>query len=391
VLFRSVCAVLCEGTKDVDDMMIDDDAELNYSSRSQRSSLPDDPEREPQPKESPTRACLSDLKAELDGEPWESSQQVHIPDLAQLPCEAEAEVTDVAEQEDENQPAVGQLPPTLPTLEEEAASGGKTEFSNSEFQVDIDTPPAVALPTPTLEEVAAVRSEGKDVDKAMIHDLEDDACGIGEGSELISPVNGSVSMTGTSFVEEEGDVYIDGEETFSPAALSSSSKSSPSGDESPFDPSCHPRPGQEGMPRQQTLLQMFEDCELRRETRIIVPEGLGKNRKVTFVFENTRLEVALPEGYQVGQEVPILVPKRPPLEKNVAQAHCRGHPGFPDKHTIMEPLRHSSRADKTCKLGDPEFVQRYEMYKHLRGKSMHPLLPFTPEEDLASKSPDATP
>merc|ERR1712048_725618 len=102
---------------------------------------------------------------------------------------------------------------------------------------------------------------------------------------------------------------------------------------------------------------------------------------VSFMYENKKHDVHIPEGYAVGQEVPILVPKRPPLERNPAQAWCRGHSGFLDRMNIIEPLKHSSRLSQPCSLDDPEFRQRRYLYSLLHGTNMNPLLPFTPEEE----------
>lgn len=135
------------------------------------------------------------------------------------------------------------------------------------------------------------------------------------------------------------------------------------------------------MPRVDTILHALEQCELQRQVMVVVPEGMGENRMVSFYYENRKHDVVIPEGYEVGQEVPILVPKRPPLERNPASAVCRGHQNFLDRMNIVEPLKHSSRVVGNCSLDDPEFRHRHYLYSLLRGGNMNPLLPFTPEED----------
>jgi len=141
-----------------------------------------------------------------------------------------------------------------------------------------------------------------------------------------------------------------------------------------------PRAGEEGMPRQDTYLHFFESQELQRQVMVVVPEGMAENRLVCFMYENKKHDVVIPEGFEIGQEVPIIVPRRPPLERNQVQAWCRGHHSFPDRASIVEPLRHCSRVVGGCTLEDPEFKHRHYLYGLLRGTSMHPLLPHMPEE-----------
>mmetsp|Transcript_69332 Transcript_69332/g.187407 ORF Transcript_69332/g.187407 Transcript_69332/m.187407 type:complete len:144 (+) Transcript_69332:852-1283(+) len=134
------------------------------------------------------------------------------------------------------------------------------------------------------------------------------------------------------------------------------------------------------MPRPSTLLHHLERGELQRHVMVVVPTGMAESRMVSFVFENRKHDVVIPEGFAPGQEVPILVPKRPPLERSQAQAACRGHAHFPDRLGIVEVLKHGSRLSRTCTLQDPELRHRHQLYSLLRGTSMVPLLPFTPEE-----------
>jgi hypothetical protein len=49
-----------------------------------------------------------------------------------------------------------------------------------------------------------------------------------------------------------------------------------------------PRATEDGMPRSETFLQQIEQCELSKELRIIVPEGMSANRVVSFFYEGRR-------------------------------------------------------------------------------------------------------
>jgi hypothetical protein len=145
------------------------------------------------------------------------------------------------------------------------------------------------------------------------------------------------------------------------------------------------RPGEEGMERGCTMLHAIEQGELRRELYILVPDGIGADRKVTFSFENKSHEVAVPDGYEVGQQVLITLTNRPFLERTAGQALRRGHPQpeFGDRWVIMDNLRHSLRTDAdSSSLSSDEFKNRYNLYMLLRGRCGAPLLPFTIEEDV---------
>jgi hypothetical protein len=143
------------------------------------------------------------------------------------------------------------------------------------------------------------------------------------------------------------------------------------------------RPCEDGMERICTMLHSIEQENLRRELYIQVPSGIGPDRKVTFCFENKSHEVAVPEGYEVGQQVLITLSNRPFLERTAAQALRRGHPQpeFPDRWSIIDNLRHSLRNDaESSHLDADEFRHRYNMYMLLRGRCGTPLLPFTLED-----------
>lgn len=188
----------------------------------------------------------------------------------------------------------------------------------------------------------------------------------------------SSSSQGPSDVEDEGS------EGSSGCLESGSNTGCESEEEDSFCADGVPKPGEEGMPRSNTFLHHLEQCELQRQVMVVVPEGMTENRMVSFVFENRKHDVQIPEGFQIGQEVPILVPKRPPLERTPAQAQCRGHGHFLDRYGILEILKHGSRLSRTCTLQDPEFKHRHHLYSLLRGTSMAPLLPFLPEETPGS-------
>jgi len=145
--------------------------------------------------------------------------------------------------------------------------------------------------------------------------------------------------------------------------------------------SSAPKPGELGMPRENTMLYSIEQSELHRTVMVVVPEGMKESRMVSFLFENKKHDVEIPEGYAVGQEVPIFIPRRPPLERNQAQAWCRGHYNFPDRQYLTEQLKHSSRLGKDCSFDDPEFQHRRNVYGLLRGREMSLMLANWAEED----------
>merc|ERR1711862_731639 len=146
-----------------------------------------------------------------------------------------------------------------------------------------------------------------------------------------------------------------------------------------------PRPGEDGMQRSQALLPQLLQFEMNRELRIIVPEGMdAESRQVSFSFENKQHTVTIPENFDVGMEVPITISKRPALEPNQRILQCRGlGSNTTDRCSIVDSLRHGARPvgnDRDC-LNSQEFKHRQFLYSLLRGNAMHPLLPWTPEED----------
>jgi len=143
------------------------------------------------------------------------------------------------------------------------------------------------------------------------------------------------------------------------------------------------RPGEDGMERGVTMLHAIEQGELKRELYIMVPDGIGADRKVQFTFENKSHEVVVPEGYEVGAQVLVTISNRPFLERTANQGLRRGHcqPEFADRWSIIDNLRHSLRTDSdSSSLGADEFRNRYNLYMLLRGRCGAPLLPFTVEE-----------
>jgi len=193
------------------------------------------------------------------------------------------------------------------------------------------------------------------------------------------------SSVETSTSNESSQISGTDEDTSVTESSSAESSLTTSGElseaDSSFDATGLPRAGEEGMPRQETYLHFLEQNELQRHVMVVVPEGMSENRLVSFMYENKKHDVVIPEGYEIGQEVPIIVPRRPPLERSATQAWCRGHHTFPDRANIVEPLRHCSRVTGGCSLEDPEFKHRHYLYSLLRGTNMHPLLPYMPEED----------
>ncbi|CAE7256203.1 1a [Symbiodinium sp. CCMP2592] len=137
----------------------------------------------------------------------------------------------------------------------------------------------------------------------------------------------------------------------------------------------------QGMPRHETILYHLEQQELHRQVTLIVPEGMDATRRVNFIYEDQEMTVAIPEGYDIGQQVTVQVPtrKRPPLERNSTQAFHRGHQHLPDRQLVMENLRHCCRVTTSISLDHPEYKTRYQLYGMLQGKSMTPMLPEMPE------------
>lgn len=148
---------------------------------------------------------------------------------------------------------------------------------------------------------------------------------------------------------------------------------------------CAPRAGEDGIPRSQALLPQLLQLEMNRELRIVVPEGMDpETRQVSFTFENKQHTVKIPENFEVGMEVPITISKRPALEQNSKILHYRGLPNAHDRSSIVDSLRHGARpvgAESDDCLNSQEFKYRQFLYSLLRGNAMHPLLPWTPEED----------
>lgn len=184
--------------------------------------------------------------------------------------------------------------------------------------------------------------------------------------ELAQP---EADAEGSLAVPEE-DVATNTSQTASPCSTASS-------------PENAPLPGQEGMPRHETILYHLEQQELHRQVTLIVPEGMDETRRVNFVYEEQEMTVAIPQGYNVGQQVTVQVPtkKRPPLERNASQALHRGRQHLPDRHLVMENLRHCCRVTTSISLDHPEYKSRYQLYGMLQGKSMTPMLPEMPEAD----------
>lgn len=143
------------------------------------------------------------------------------------------------------------------------------------------------------------------------------------------------------------------------------------------------RPSENGMDYTSTLLHNLEQQQLSRAIQIMVPEGMGPDREVTFEFENQKHKIAVPEGYLPGAQMQVSISNRPFLERSATQASRRGHNlnEFPERWCIMDSLRHCLRTTKEqSNLVNDEFKARYVLYTQLRGKAGTPLLPFTLEE-----------
>lgn len=208
-----------------------------------------------------------------------------------------------------------------------------------------------------------------------------------EDGEASRPSLASEPMTESADGQETeaGHGQDEDQETLNNSSVNSSAaleREDSSGEDS-FEVRDCPQACQEGMPRVETFLHMLEQAELQKTIVIMVPEGMDESRQVSFQYEGQTMTCAIPEGYEVGQQVSINVPtgKRPPLERNALQAWHRGHHNFPDRHLIMEPLKHCSRITEGVSLNHPEYKQRYAMYTMLQGKSMSPLLPNLAEGD----------
>lgn len=173
-----------------------------------------------------------------------------------------------------------------------------------------------------------------------------------------------------------------------PAGLSSSPGSSPGVRATP----PHPRPGEDGMPRGETLLHKLEMAEYQHQLNIIVPEGVGQDRKVQFCFKGKRHEVILPENASVGSYVPITLTRNPPLPKN-SQTLQRGLYPYGhsiDKSSLIEQLKHGPRVlkDEENNLSHPVFTQRRELYHMLRGRCMDDMLGLVEEGSSESLADD---
>jgi hypothetical protein len=138
------------------------------------------------------------------------------------------------------------------------------------------------------------------------------------------------------------------------------------------------------MNRETTMLYYLEQNELRRDLQIVVPQGMGEDRKVTFQFESKDHEIVVPDGYKEGDQVPVTLTNRPFLERTATIAARRGHSDpnvFPERWSITDSLRHSLRNEKeTSELNAAEFRQRYYFYTMLRGRSATPLLATVSED-----------
>jgi hypothetical protein len=156
-----------------------------------------------------------------------------------------------------------------------------------------------------------------------------------------------------------------------------------------------PKPGESSLQRCNTFLGRIEQNEMSNLVEITVPDGMTAERKVKFYWENKPMELVIPEGYEAGSQLKVSIPKRPPLEKNRLVAQVRDHTDhtlFPDTWSLWNFLRHPPRDDYIGprSSGEDAFKSdemkgRLLQYKNMGGKSMAPLLPFTPEEESVTE------
>jgi len=343
------------------------DGDVDFSGNSQSTGCMDDsePARESQHKESPEeRRWLPPVFAVgYDA----ASDLLPALDAAAAPQESP---------EPDGEPSEARTPAMERRLRRSVGNGSRhghlSPLSAAESGTPVESPspqPCPGAATLAFGGRQRHRAEANTVDCGFLRAEEglEEAGRLDEGIEEEEELNAE---------EREGE----GEDVNSSMETTEGTEIAEIGAESQFEDANLPRPGDEGMPRCKTFLHQFELNELQKQVLLVVPEGIAENRMVSFMFENKKHDVQIPEGFSVGQEVPILVPKRPPLERNQAQAWCRGHQNWTDRLTLTEPLKHSSRLGGNCTLNDPEFKHRWHLYCCLRGTSMNPLLPFTPEE-----------
>jgi len=341
------------------------DGDVDFWGNSQSTGCMDDsePAKEPQHKESPEEHCWLPPVFTVGHDA--ASDLLPALDAAAAPQESP---------EPDGEPSEARTPAMERRLRRSVGNGGRHGHLSPQSVAESGTP--AESPSPQLCSGAMApafgfrqssRAETIAMDRGimMAEEVSEEAGNLDEGIE-----------------EHEGDAEVDeAEDANSSVETAEGTEIAELGAESQFDDGANlPRPGDEGMPRCKTFLYQFELNELQKQVLLVVPEGIAENRMVSFMFENKKHDVQIPEGFSVGQEVPILVPKRPPLERNQAQAWCRGHQNYPDRLTLTEPLKHSSRLGRPCSLNDPEFKHRWHLYCCLRGTNMNPLLPFTPEE-----------
>lgn len=157
------------------------------------------------------------------------------------------------------------------------------------------------------------------------------------------------------------------------SAGSTPGTSTPAAD-SPSPP--HPKAGEDGMPRDETLLHKLEMEEFQKCVRIAVPEGLGPDRRVEFTFGGRQQIAVIPEGLEVGQEVRVLLNKSAPLPRN---AHIAAHQPYPVpgiRAHVAQELRHipSTPRGEALDFNHPTFTHRRGLYHMLRGQCMDPMV-----------------
>ncbi|CAK0845539.1 unnamed protein product, partial [Prorocentrum cordatum] len=77
--------------------------------------------------------------------------------------------------------------------------------------------------------------------------------------------------------------------------------------------------GEDSIPYEQTALRAIHESDgglvrASRQVVIVVPEGVGEDRKVRVIVNNMQLELVIPEGSVAGDTVACDLPAVAPLE-----------------------------------------------------------------------------
>lgn len=244
-------------------------------------------------------------------------------------------------------------------------SGGRLEEGRRSLNEDLET--SFAADEQDGVAHAAPCESPRDV---LFRSTEDTPGCVGAAPEVWAPPKPDAPGSGADLSQTLQSLHSDVESSTS-ADVSSDETSS-------FLASVHPKPGEDSIDWFTTLLHHLELNELEKELRILVPAGVGPDRMISFVHENRRHDVAIPEGCREGQEVPIRMYKVPFLQRSPQRAWARGQRD--DRYSVCDSLRHGIRTPKEeCNFDAPEMQHRFHLYRLLRGTAVSPLLAFTPE------------